>query len=386
LIDDRPSEEANDGRELRRLAVETALASTFKDLRNPYITWEDLKQLVVVSMPDHVRARWWFDEIRNYRDGGGDLPPRTFPRIEMLQDELLVAVCERVNLTDPLTIIAAMNYNSQIYFNFNDFNPEIFIKPFQKHNGILVQASGLMGSGKTDFALRMAEILLDYKFVVITNIKCKEAHRVIRGQVIPGKIDNLYMVTRMTDLLLQCIEMRKQNRNVVIIFDETSIFYNRQSASTRENIAIGVFLRLIRKFSSSCVLIEQIDRGLSSIADNLLVGRYHKISKKKLHYSTSTLEKNYNLFLENTPPTRIKFDTLDFAGFNIDIDFKVMMEEIDIDSTSKVEEIENYVRNKMMIDELGRMPVKAMQKVSKIKRKKSPSTNNVVQRIEKKGV
>jgi len=180
--------------------------------------------------------------------------------------------------------------------------------------------------------------------------------------------------------------MRKQNRNVVIIFDETSIFYNRQSASTRENIAIGVFLRLIRKFSSSCVLIEQIDRGLSSIADNLLVGRYHKISKKKLHYSTSTLEKNYNLFLENTPPTRIKFDTLDFAGFNIDIDFKVMMEEIDIDSTSKVEEIENYVRNKMMIDELGRMPVKAMQKVSKIKRKKSPSTNNVVQRIEKKGV
>ena len=348
---DEPSEGSNDGKEMRRLAVENALAATFKAVNNPFISWSELKQLMVVTMPDHVRPEVWFDLIYQFRkDREVDPSPREFPRMEQLRDEILVNVCERVNYTDPLTVIAAMNYNSQIYSEFDDYNTKVFIKPFLKHNGIIVQCSGLMGTGKTDFALKLAEMLLEHGFVVITNIKCDEASQISRGQIVPGKIENLFMVTRMTDLLLHCIEMRKQERNVVIIFDETSIFYNRQSASTRENIALGVFLRLIRKFAASCVLIEQIDRGLSSIADNLMVGSYHKIAKKNLHYSTSTLDKNYNLFVENTPPTSIKFDTLDFAGFNIDIDFKVMMEEIDIDSASKVEEIYNYVMNKMAIN------------------------------------
>ena len=338
-------DETNDGKELRRLAVETALASTFKDIRNPYITWEDLKQLITVCMPDHVRARWWFDEIRKYRGGEGDLPPSTFPMMEMLQDEILVAVCERVNYTDPLTVIAAMNYNSQTYFDFNDYHSKVFIKPFLKHNGILVQCSGLMGSGKTDFALKITEMLLDNGFVVITNIRCPGATRVVKGEYTTGDINNLYMVTRMTDLLLQLIRMRRDGKNVVIVFDETSIFYNRQSATTRENISIGVFLRLIRKFAGSCIFIEQLERGLATIADNLTVSRFHKISQKKLQYSTSTLGKNYNLFLDSIPKTNIDFDTLDLAGFSLDIDFKKMMMRIDIDAESKMDDIKDYIEN-----------------------------------------
>ena len=350
--------ESNDGSEMRRLAVETALATTFKDVRNPYITWEDLKQLITVCMPDHVRASWWFDEIRKYRGGGENLSPSTFPDMEILQDEVLVAVCERVNYTDPLTVIAAMNYNSQTYFDFNDYHSKVFIKPFLKHNGILVQCTGLMGSGKTDFALRISEMLLDNGFIVITNIRCSEATKIVKGDIIPGTIDNLYMVTRMTDLLLQLIEMRRDGKNVVIVFDETSIFYNRQSANTRENIAIGVFLRLIRKFAGSCIFIEQLEHGLASIANNLTVSRFHKISQKKLQYSTSTLESNYNLFLKNTPKTNIEFDTLDLAGFSLDINFKKMLERIDIDAESKMDDIKRYIENL---------------------RDKLSSTNNVVQ-------
>jgi len=335
--------ESNDGSEMRRLAVETALATTFKDVRNPYITWEDLKQLITVCMPDHVRASWWFDEIRKYRGGGENLSPSTFPDMEILQDEVLVAVCERVNYTDPLTVIAAMNYNSQTYFDFNDYHSKVFIKPFLKHNGILVQCTGLMGSGKTDFALRISEMLLDNGFIVITNIRCSEATKIVKGDIIPGTIDNLYMVTRMTDLLLQLINMRRDGENVVIVFDETSIFYNRQSANTRENIAIGVFLRLIRKFAGSCIFIEQLERGLATIADSLTVSRFHKISQKKLQYSTSTLESNYNLFLKNVPKTNIEFDTLDLAGFSLDVDFKKMLMRIDIDAESKMDDIEKYI-------------------------------------------
>jgi len=359
-------DESNDGRELRRLAVEVALSSTFKDVRNPYITWEDLKQLITVCMPDHVQARFWFKKFREFRNNcTEDLPPRDFPDVEILRDEILVGVCERVNFTDPLTIIAAMNYNSQIYFDFNDYNPKVFIKPFLKHNGILIQCSGLMGSGKTDFALKISEMLLDNGFVVITNIRCSEAARIIKGEYTPGTIDNLYMVTRMTDLLLQLIKMRKDDKNVVIVFDETSIFYNRQSANTRENIALGVFVRLIRKFSASCIFIEQLEHGLATITDSLTVSRFHKMSQKKLQYSTSTLESNYNLFLKNTPKTNIDFDTLDLAGFSLDINFKKMMEKIDIDAESKMDDIVRYIND---INDL---------------RDKFSSTNDVVQIEEK---
>ena len=352
------SNDDNDNSELRRLAVESALAATFKAVNNPFISWSELKQLLVVTMPDHVRPEWWFDEIRKYRSGGENLSPITFPDMEILRDEILVGVCERVNLTDPLTIIAAMNYGSQIFFDFADYNSKVFIKPFLKHNGILVQCSGLMGSGKTDFALRISEMLLGNGFVVITNIRCPGAARIVKGEYTPGIIDNLYMVTRMTDLLLQLIEMRRDGKNVVIVFDETSIFYNRQSANTRENIAIGVFLRLIRKFAGSCIFIEQLEHGLASIANNLTVSRFHKISQKKLQYSTSTLESNYNLFLKNTPKTNIEFDTLDLAGFSLDINFKKMLERIDIDAESKMDDIKRYIENL---------------------RDKLSSTNNVVQ-------
>jgi len=338
-------DENKDNNEMRRLAVETSLATTFKAVNNPFISWPELKQLITVCMPDHVQTDWWFDEIRKYRSSGEDLPPSTFPMMELLQDKILVAVCERVNYTDPLTVIAAMNYASQIYFDFDDYNPKVFIKPFLKHNGILVQCSGLMGSGKTDFALSVTEMLLDNGFVVITNIRCPGATRVVKGEYITGDIDNLYMVTRMTDLLLQLIRMRRDGRNVVIVFDETSIFYNRQSATTRANIAIGVFLRLIRKFAGSCIFIEQLERGLATIADNLTVSRFHKISLKKLQYSTSTLKSNYNLFLKNIPKTNIDFDTLDLAGFSLDIDFKKMMMNIDIDAESKMDDIEIYIEN-----------------------------------------
>ncbi len=359
-----------DDKELRRLAVESALATTFRELRNPYLTWEALKELIVVSFPDHARVRSWLDEIRKFRNNGGqNTYPSQFPKIELLRDETLVAVCERVNNTDPLTVIAAMNYATQIYFDFQDFNPDVFIKPFIAHNGILVQISGLMGSGKTDFGLLIAEFLLTGDYVVITNVKCKDANRIIRGQVIPGGIPNLYLVNRMTDLLLQCIAMRRQNRNVVILWDETSLFMHRQSASTKENIGLSMFLRLIRKFSANAILIEQIEGGLATVADIMLVAKFQKLSKKRCQYSTITLEKNYNLFLENVPATRIKFDTLDFAGFRMDIDFKQMFEDIDVDAAEKIDAIEEYIRGVIKRDELAHMPIPAMQEMAKVTKK-----------------
>ena len=340
------------GAEERRLAIENAVSSAFSKCQNRFLGMREMQNLIATVLPDHVQVRFWYKALREFvgdKPRDGILLSQDFPKYDLLIDELLIGLNEKINESDDLTRIMAMNWEKQLYHHYDDWNPKIFVKPFLEHNGILTQISGVMGSGKTDFALTLAQYLLHRGYTIITNIPCKHAILVKRGVIEPpAKVyhKRFYRTVRMNDLLWFSIQCIRENRSIVILWDEVSQFYARQQAATRSNIDTSKFLRLIRKFNLSIIFIEQLEGGLSTVATTMLAATYHKTRLKKLHYISRFLERNYNHYMESVPRTEIKFDTMGIGQFKMDVDFAGMFDSIDIDDGATIDNIERYLVGK----------------------------------------
>ena len=344
---DRGHEDPTDG-SLRRLAVEDSIAAAFRHIHNDLISWHHLENLIVTTLPDHAKVRVWLTDITKWRDdGNSEKLPFEFPKYKLLKNEIMIGLNERVNLCDPLTKIAAINYESKLWRQFGDLNPQIFLKKIIEYNGRLIQISGNPGSGKTDFALLLTEFALKENFVVITNILSSEALLIRFGEEVEkeGNVyrDNFYRTVRMSDLLYQCIRHIRDDRNVIIVWDEVSTFYNRSEAMKRENVDIGKLLRLIRKFNANILFLEQITDNLATIAREMLVAKFVKETRKRVHFMTLPGEGHYNEYLTSVPKARIHFKTGDFAGFMNDVDFGDMFNKIAIEEVEKLDVIEEYI-------------------------------------------
>jgi hypothetical protein len=338
----------DDGINEHRLAVENALASAFADVDNDFIGWSSLKNLMSTVFPDHAELRWWYNTFREFQGNGGDNSlPFHAPWFEKLRDELRIMLNHRVNMSDDLTRISAMNWKKRLWQQYGDFNTKVFMKPMLRHNGIMYHIWGVPGSGKTDFALLQVETALEMGFTVITNIYSLDAQLIRFGKDVPSKREtrpNFYRTVRMSDLLYKMVLETKQKHDIIIVWDEISAWMHKQNAASKFNIDFSRLIRLIRKFNGNIFFLEQIDEGLSSVANEMLAVKFHKESQKKVHYTTRFEERNYNLYLESVPRTSLHFKTSDFAGFVNDIDFKEMFSEIAFeDQGDKLMEIQMYL-------------------------------------------
>jgi hypothetical protein len=357
--------ESTDGG-LKRLAVEDSIASAFRDIHNEFISWENLENLLVTVLPDHIKVRFWLGEFSKWKFNGNKTKlPREFPQFNELRCEILTGLNERVNNCDPLTKIACINYADRLWRSFDDVNPKIFLKQFIEHNGRMAQISGNPGTGKTDLGMLLTGFALQEGFVVITNIKSSQATLIRMGELLVPKnsIPNFYRTVRMSDFLYQCIQHRKAGRNVITVWDEVSTFYNRQEAIYKKNIDMGKFIRLIRKFNCNVFFIEQVDQQLSSLVNEMLVCKFQKETRKRLHFMTIAGDKQYNEYLDWVPKATMEFDTGDFAGFVNDIDFSDLFNKIAVEETEKLDEIEQYLMKIIDNNKLRKIRIKACKKI-----------------------
>ena len=350
-----------DGVDDRHLAIENALSSAFADVDNDFIGWSTLKNLITTTFTDHIQVRFWFGKFKEFKNNGGDvLLPHEAPWFEDLRDEIRILLNQRVNMSDDLTRIAAMNYKKQLWQKYCDFNPELFIRPMLEQNGKMYHIWGIPGSGKTDFCMKNIEIFLDYDFTVITNIYSTDAQLIRFGKAIPSKdetIPNFFRTVRMSDLLYKMVLEIEEGRSTIVAIDEMSAHMHKQDSGTKSNIDFSRFIRFIRKFNGNILFMEQIDEGLASVTSEMLVAKFHKESRKKVHYMTRNQESNYNLHLENVPKTSLHFKTGDFAGFIHDVNFKDMFAKINIDDQGdKTKEIKKYLEKH--IDKSSKPPSK----------------------------
>jgi hypothetical protein len=311
----------------------TGVANTYRQLRNPFLKTPDAIELMSALHWDPEAVRAWIEEVRTNKVGE-DL----YAHEKMLRawaDEMYVAMNARINTLDDTSRAAALNYAASSWVSWLDMNPRVFLRPFRQSSGTLVHVSGTMGSGKTDLACTLGDYALQEGYKVITNIQFKE---------IP---EGLVRCTKLSDLMLEMIDARLDEQDVVVLFDEVSQFFSRREAGRGGNIQLEKMLRLTRKFRSSVVFIEQVRGGLPSVALELLSARFHKTAKTRCQYATRNMEKNYNLLLDEVPRTKLKFETLHLGGFRQDIDLGELFRE------TLIEEEQEYALREAILERVG---------------------------------
>lgn len=295
------------------LAIMSGVANTYKMLRNPFLEVDGAIELMSALSWDPELTREWIPRLRR-------LDGELFEHPDVMQtwkDEMYVAMTARLNTLDDLSRAACLNYASESWMAWADVNPEVFLRPFMKGSGVLGHISGVMDSGKTDIGCTLVDEALLRGVTIVTNIS-------FQGDLPP----NLIKCLTLSSLLLEMIDARLDGRVVIVVFDEVSQFFSRREAGRSDNIQIEKLLRLIRKFNTSIIFIEQIKGGLSSVALELLSVRLHKVGKKRVMFSTRNMEKNYNLLLDSVPRTKLPFKTLSMGGFRVDIDLGELFREV----------------------------------------------------------
>lgn len=318
--------------EIGLLEAKSAAAFRTKVFKH-FMTFEDAKTLLMLAASKPETVDEWLKRFTDCEkmaeDRGEALPDGKGGRRMMnfwhftstkrqFVHHMLIDFNARVNSISDIGRMAVFADDDFIYFPFHDFNPSSLVYAFLHHReGILATVSGTMGAGKTDFTLFVAEQLLKAEkvtFHVVTNIwltaETLEEH------------PTLHYRSDMRGLLLQlcdCVEMAGQ---AVLAMDETALFFSRREPGKKENIQFEKFIRLIRKYNASMLLIDQMREGLPGAALDLRTVIYHKEGKKRLHYSSAMGERRYNRYLSGIPRTALGFDTkhMGYFDFNVDLE------------------------------------------------------------------
>ena len=294
-----------EGTEPKGFQIIAAVANTYKALRHPFLETDSAIELMSALSWDPALTQEWISVMR-VLDGEIFEYPKVY---QQWRDFMYSALTARINTLDDISRAACLNYAYQSWVTWTDMNPAVYLRPFKQSAGTLTHISGVMGSGKTDLGCTIADYALREGWTVVTNIN-------FIGELPEG----LIRTVRLSELMLEMIDARLEKRDVVVLFDEVSMFFSRREAGRSGNIDLEKLLRLTRKFRSSVIFIEQVKGGLPSVALELLTARFHKLGKKKCQYSTRNLEKNYNLLLDSIPRTKLQFDTWHMGGFKPDID------------------------------------------------------------------
>ena len=173
---------------------------------------------------------------------------------------------------------------------------------FTRRTSAFIIIKGRRGSGKTDFALLIAEVL--HKNGVIknigTNIKIYES---------PFPIE---YITNLEDLEHWAITVRGRK---LFIFDEAGKTLRRRTPLSKINIEILDKIQIMRKYQLSLIFITPHEGYIDSaiFGTDVLDGVFTKTDKNVSIAIYEDRLYGFHRDLFHIPPTSIKFDTWDSA-------------------------------------------------------------------------
>jgi len=179
--------------------------------------------------------------------------------------------------------------------------PEKIISDLFKYPAPIVFIIGRYATGKTDFALRIAETLLQSQIVdkVGTNIKVEHN-------------PNFDYITNIPSLKkwLASDRLRK-----LFILDEAGIHVDTRNPMGRINREIRHLGFLLRKFRGKLIFVSQRAKDIEGTFrdTDIWLATFHKFSKKRAVLFSNISD--VPLVIENIPRTNVKFDTYDIAEF-----------------------------------------------------------------------
>ena len=215
--------------------------------------------------------------------------------------------------------------------------------------------TGSKGSGKTNLASLIMEILIVLGYEIWTNIhffkkeniaiaiqKNKLARK--KGHIYIEKHQNIHMISSLSETLLGIINSVLGGK--VFFLDEAGIHADSSVATSKNTRTIKQLNRIIRHFECAFVLLTQTPGSVPPDLRENDVDYHFKVKKTKTGYKVGIGKKKVMVDVEgkehvifpikktlNIPLSRYPCDGKFPSGFNIDIDLKEALDRL-----SKIED------------------------------------------------
>jgi len=167
----------------------------------------------------------------------------------------------------------------------------------------IVLITGRMGSGKTDFALLIAEVLLENGVVdeVGTNIRVEDPR--------------FRRINSVESLKKWLVSSRKRK---LFILDEAAVHIDSRRPMARMNRELRHIAFLLRKYRGKLILVSQRGEDVESTfrAPDLWLATIKKLNKKAALVVSDIW--NYPILFQDVPRTSIRYDTYDIAPFELE--------------------------------------------------------------------
>lgn len=295
--------------------MEDALASIAKD-KSVIHLWQ--------TVIDNIRAYGVRDLVkRNSKIAvAAGLDARTLEEITDINDKepWLIAVIrdaykavfreqwvEQVNSWDPLSRIGSISELGDTDFASDwifDGNP-LTEWAYSKGNNAVV--FGRVKRGKTDFSLRLTEYFLEENWIIVSNIRVRNAPK-----------DYHYTPT-LTEMLREICKARLEGKKVLILMDEGAIFWIKIDTIQSQNKALAKIILTLGKLDSNLLYIGHREKDVPDIVIWSAVAYFEKLAVKKVNIEIQEGLKLKSSVYTGVPKTSFEFNPGEIQNFEVDL-------------------------------------------------------------------
>jgi hypothetical protein len=174
----------------------------------------------------------------------------------------------------------------------------------QGNNAIL---KGGVKKGKTNFALMLAEKFMAEGWMVVGNIAVKDA---------PG---NYKYCPDLSTMLIAICEARLKGLNVLIIFDEASLFWAKTDASTRIAKEMSKLLLTYGKLHAQVLIIQHYASDIPTAVVRTIVAEFEKTSTKNVYVDIKDGIRLRPRLVTSVPATTLVYNPDQVQSFDVNM-------------------------------------------------------------------
>ena len=278
----------------------------------------------------------------------------------------------KMGLLDPLTQVGAIAFlgDQETAEDWEASNPKVFISWCKRGNDAVLK--GKKKRGKTNFLLKLGEIGVQYGFDVVGNVK-----------VYPPIPANYTYCSKLSDMLLAICRSVKAGRSVLLLFDESALYWNKIEAVRPKNIDMNKLCLVFGKFHCNMIFCAHYDENVPPVVAKNADAEFEKTAIKNVYVHIKDGIKVGPKLITSVPATTWVYDPDQIQYFSLDMDVNNIFEWMSTipDGVNQWDALTEYVLKHK--GETGEKALSDDQVALFLKRTKKKSLGEIASILEK---